>query len=83
MENKKFGILSSSIDPSKMGATVQGFIIGISVLIIWFAQYLGLEVTSDQITAVAIQLGGGVASIMVVFGIVRKVIIALQKKFSK
>lgn len=84
MENKKdLGILASSADSSKIGMTVQGFIIGLSVLIIWFAQYIGLEVTSEQVTTMAIQIGGAIATIIAVCGIVRKIIISVQQKFSK
>lgn len=80
--NRKFGALSSSTDPSKISTSVSGGMIGISVLIIWGAKYLGLEVTSDQISSLAIQLGGAVSTVMVIFGIVRKVIVAVQQKFT-
>lgn len=81
-QTKRFGALSSSSDPSKLSTTVSGGMIAISVLIIWGAKYLGLEVTSDQISSLAIQLGGAVSTVMVIFGIVRKVIVAVQQKFT-
>lgn len=79
---KRFGSLSSSVNPEKLSTTISGVFIGGSVLIIWIAKYLGFEVTSDEVTNLGIQLGSMVSTFVVLYGIIRKVIVAIQQKFS-
>lgn len=79
---KHLGAIGSSIDPTKLSTTVSGVIIGLSVLIIWFAQSLGFVVTNDQITTIAVQLGSAVATVVTLYGIIRKVLVAISTKFS-
>jgi hypothetical protein len=79
---KNLGIIGSSVDPSKLSTTVSGLIIGASVFIIIIAKYLGFEVGGDQVTAFATQLGTALATLVTVYGIVRKVIVAIHSKFS-
>lgn len=79
---KNLGAIGSSIDPTKLSTTVSGVIIGLSVLIIWFAQSLGFVVTNEQITTMAVQLGSAVATVVTLYGIIRKVLVAISTKFS-
>lgn len=81
MDIKKFGILSSSADPEKVGKMIEGFIIGLSVLIIYFAHTMGLNVVNEQITALAVQFGAAISAVLVVFGAIRKIVIAIQQRF--
>lgn len=74
---KKFGIFSSSVDLNKLGKTVEGFIVGASVLIIYFASKAGIVIESNQISAVAVEVGSIVSTFMVLFGLIRKVVVMI------
>ena len=78
---KKFGSLSSSVNPEKLSTTVSGVFIGGSVLIVWIARYLGIEVTNDEVTNLGIQVGSMVSTLVILYGIIRKFIVAIQQKF--
>lgn len=79
MENK-FGILSSSANPKQLGLMVQGIIIGLGTIIIHFASLKGIEITSQEITEQAVDIGSAVSSLFVVIGLVRKVVLWVSEK---
>lgn len=81
MPNRRFGVLSSSEDPTKLADTVKGLIIGAGVLIIYLARLLGFEITTEQITNAAIVIGTAISSVWVAYGLLKKVVIALFTKF--
>src|SRR5688572_9052155 len=62
MQKQRFGAPSSSEDPQKLGGTVKGLIIGASVLIIWTAHQLGFEITSEEVTQLAIGIGAAIST---------------------
>lgn len=83
MENKKFGSLTSSVDPQKLATTVTGFIKVAGGLLAYFGY---TQVTGD-LNGIADQMGVVVTlgysffgACEVLFGLVRKVIVALQSK---
>ena len=80
---KKFGALSSSVDGSQLSATVSGAILSISVLIIWGAHLLGFNIGNADISNFATSAGISVSFLWMLFGIVRKIVVALQQKWSK
>ena len=87
MENKKFGSLSSSVDPSKMGMTASAVILGLSTLIVFFGSKLGVSVTSGDIQAIAnaagtigTQLGIAASSIGIIYGLIRKGVAAFYAR---
>ena len=80
---RKFGALRSSSDPSKLGDTVKGGILALSVLIIYGAKYFGFEVTSTEVTDFAIDVGSAVSAIWVAYGLAKKVVIGVYNKFRK
>lgn len=78
---RKFGALSSSTDPEKLSMTVSGAILSISALLIWGANFLGFPLTQNQIAAFATQTGLAVGALAFIYGIIRKVIVAVNQKF--
>lgn len=76
MKNKKFGFFSSSEDPEKLGNTAKGLIIGCATLIIFGANQLGYDVTSEQVTEVAIQVGTVISTLWTLYGIIKKIVVA-------
>lgn len=75
---KKFGILTSSVDPNKLATTVQGFILGASAFIIFTLHKAGIEIGSDQITVFAYQIGTVISSLMILFGAIRKIVLLVH-----
>jgi uncharacterized membrane protein YczE len=80
---KKFGSLSSSSNPRELAATVSGLILTFSALIILIAQKLGFPLTQNVIANVSEQIGLAVGSLWFLFGVVRKIIIAIQQRLSR
>jgi hypothetical protein len=79
---KNLGIISSSEDSSKLGTMVSGIFIGGAVLIVMLAKWLGFEVTSDDVTNFGIALGSMLAFMVTIYGIIKKIVIALQQKLT-
>lgn len=79
---KNLGALGSSTDSSKLSATVSGLFMGGAVLIVFIAQWLGFTVSTEEVTTFGVQVGSMVATLVTLYGIIRKVVIALQQKFS-
>jgi len=80
MENRKFGSLSSSEDPEKLAATVKAAILALASLIIMFGNYLGVQITQDEMVQVATQLSLAVSSVWFVWGLLRKVVVHFTKR---
>ena len=80
MKNLLSSLVWSSADPNKVSATITGFIISLSSLIILVAGYYGFSIAPEQITASAAQLGTAIGSIVFIFGLIRKIIIAINLK---
>lgn len=81
--DKKYGFLSSSEDPQKLGDTVKGIILGAGVFLIAVARYYGFEITSLQITDLAIGAGSAVSAVWVAYGLVKKLVIGFRDTFHK
>lgn len=82
MSNRRFGALSSSEDPQKLGDTVKGIIIGATVLIIYLAGLLGFEIGGEQIANAAVIIGGAVSSVWTLYGLIKKIVVAVSARFS-
>ena len=80
---KKYGMLSSSEDPQKLSDTVRGGIIALSVVIIYAAKLLGVEIGGEQVVNFAIGAGTAVSSIWIVYGLVKKFVIFIQEEIQK
>lgn len=85
--NKKFGAFSSSVDPEKLGATVQGIILGLSGIITLIAAKYGIQLLPADLQAFSAQAAGlttqlaiGASAVVTIFGLIRKVIVRLTAK---
>ena len=81
MQNKKFGALSSSTNPQELSATVSGAILSFSALIIFVAGHFGFNIDNAQLTDLAGQIGLAAGALWFIFGVVRKVVVAIQQKW--
>lgn len=79
---RKYGALSSSEDPQKLAATVTGVIVSLASLIVLVASNLGFPLNVQQVTSFAGILGTAVGAIWALYGLVRKVVIAIATKFA-
>ncbi len=85
MSEKRFGALSSSADPAKLSLTIQAAMKTVTGALIFF----GVLTTTDANTAVeqvmaVVPLGYAMwNSAEILFGIARKALIAIEKKFRK
>ena len=80
---KKFGSLSSSNNPQELAATVSGLILTFSALIILIAQKLGFPLTQNAIANFSEQIGISIGALWFLFGVVRKIVIAVQQRLSR
>jgi len=82
MDNRKFGSLSSSVDPQSLSATVSGGILSFSAVIIFLASHFGFNLGNEQISMFAQQVGLAVGSLWFLFGLVRKLVVSIQQRYS-
>jgi hypothetical protein len=78
---KNLGVLGSSTDPQKLSMMVSGFILGASVIIVWLAHLLGFNLVDADISNFATQAGTAVAFLMSLYGLIRKIVVAIQQKW--
>lgn len=81
--NKKYGALSSSTNPQELSATVSGAILTFSSIIIMVAGYFNIPLTDGVVANFAEQAGLSVGALWFIFGVIRKVVISIQQKFSQ
>ena len=84
MENRKFGSLTSSVNPQELSKTVEGAISLIGSLL----ALMGVVTTTD-VNTIQGQVGTVVtvgfafySAIMVLYGTLRKVVVFVQQKYS-
>lgn len=80
--HKPLGVLASSENPDKLAASITGSIIAVSSLIILGAGHLGFPLTVEQVTNFAGELGAAGGAIYALFGLLRKMVIAIHDKAS-
>ena len=87
MNNKKFGSLSSSVNPDQLGATVQAIILGLSGVITLLAARYGVQLLPADIQGFAAQaavwstqIAVGVSAVGAVFGLIRKAVVKFSAK---
>ncbi len=79
---KRFGAFSSSENPDQLASTVKGFILGISVIIIFAVQALfHITWTADNVADLATSIGTIVSSLWIAYGLIKKGVIWLIDKF--
>ena len=77
---KRFGALSSSTDPEKLGNTVKGVILAVSTIIIIVAGKLGIPLTQGEVALLATQFGGAVSTLWIAFGLLQKIVVTFADK---
>ena len=84
--NKKYGVLSSSIDPQSLSLTVKGIIVAAIPFVIWFSKLQGWDLPegdlnnlADGVEASIQQVGILISSVMVVYGLARKISAVFKK----
>lgn len=87
MKHKRFGALSSSQDPEKLGMMVQAVILGLSGVIILVSAKFGIklfpadiQVLAAQASQIAVVVAIAGTQIGVLFGLIRKFISWLAER---
>ncbi len=80
-------LLASSVDPEKLSLTVKGVLGGAATLILLLATSFGVSVSQgdlqtaiDGIGDLIVAIGGIVSTAAVVYGAVRKIVVAFKKR---
>jgi hypothetical protein len=81
MEKRRFGRLSSSADPEKLSTMVSGAILSLSSLLIWGGSVIGVPLTQNEVAALATQIGLVVGGLAFLYGVVRKIVVAVNARF--
>lgn len=81
MQNKRYGALSSSQNPDEIANKVKGTILLASSVIIFFAaKFLGLNLTANDITDLATQLGGVAGAVWAIYGSILHLVALFAEK---
>lgn len=82
---KKYGFLSSSVDPQSLSLTVKGILLGVVPAVIFVAPLLGFNLNQEDLTNLVDAIeklvfwgASGVSVCMVVYGGIRKIINGLK-----
>lgn len=77
---RRFGAFSSSDNPQQLADTVKGLLIGASGLIIYLASLMGIELINEQISAFAAVLATSISAVWTLFGLIKKIVVAITKR---
>lgn len=85
MTEKKFGALSSSVDPQKLSATIQGATKLIAGILITFgvSNSVDMNTVYEQIAVIVPAVYSAYGASEVIFGILRKVAVNISSRLSK
>lgn len=76
MQNKRFGVFSSSEDPNKLGDRAKGIILGASTLIIFCAHYFfGINIFAEDISQFASGVGAAISSLWFLYGLIKSLLV--------
>lgn len=76
------GAVGSSTNPAEVSASVSGLILAFSSVIILIAGSMGLNVAQTEIAEFSAQVGTAIGAVWFIFGVVRKVVVALSVKYT-
>lgn len=79
-EENKYGIFSSSTDPSQVANTVKGIVTSLSGVLLIVLPLAGLSVTAEQITTIAGQLGIAAGAVWTLYGLGLKLVAYFAKQ---
>lgn len=77
---KRYGALSSSIDPQQLSTMVSGAILTAGALIIGVLGYFGVPFTDTQVGELATNLGVAAGSLWFLYGLIRKVVVFFAER---
>lgn len=80
MSEKTFGAFSSSTDPTKLGAAVQGGILAVSGILLFVAQFFGIPLMESDVVTLAKESGIAVGALVTIFGLLRKMVVAFTSR---
>jgi len=69
-------LLGSSVNPNKVSLTIKAFV----PLILFVVAYFKIDLSETQLDTIISSAGTIVASVTVIYGIVRKVVMGLKEK---
>lgn len=72
-------MFTSSVDPNKMGKTVEGAILAASTIIVFLAHQAGLDVVDSQVSMAAVDIGSVVSTLVILFGLIRKLLVTFTQ----
>lgn len=72
--------LASSANPDELSATIGGILIGLIPATIFIGQLYGVELSQTELLLLAQIITTGLASIVMAFGIVRKIYIRITNR---
>lgn len=79
-DNRKFGAITSSVDPEKIALTVSGLMISSASIIVIVLGHLGFPVSVEQVTNFAGALGTTIGFIVTVYGLIRKLLVKIATR---
>lgn len=89
-KTKKYGILSSSVDPQKLALTVRGIMIAVIPTGLLVSRMFGVELGEGDLNSLVsgvetfiIAVGGVIAAALTLWGVVRKIMVAITKATNK
>lgn len=66
--------LQSSMNPDQVSNTVKGFVLALSGVLVLVLNHLGVNITNEDITGLASQLGIVAGSIWFIWGLIMKIL---------
>lgn len=75
MNDKKFGALSSSTDPTQLANTVKGLVLAFSSVIILIAGAAGVPLAETQVVEAATIIGAVAGAVWTLYGLILKAIV--------
>lgn len=70
----------SSLDPEQVSNSIKGAVLGAGVLIIWLAHtFAHVDLGNEQITMLAVQLGGAGSALLTIYGLLMKAFVRVAK----
>ena len=77
---KRFGMLSSSVDGTQVANTVKGIILSLSAVIIMVAGLSGVPLADSQVAEAASAIGLAAGSLWTLYGLVMKVVVYFSQR---
>ena len=78
---KRFGSLSSSVDPEKLATKVKGIMLMASTLVIFVAaKFLNINLTPETYVELVTDITGIVAAIATAYGFVQHLVVKIAEK---